>query len=332
MTEISINFGGGDEMPDVEIRELENVVIVGSGPAGLTAAIYASRANLFPLLVEGYPGGGQLMETTDVENFPGYPEAVKGPDLINDLKQQAMRFGTRFLASEIASFNLSGDIKELTTDMGLKIKTRAVILATGASARYLGMENETKLKGYGVSACAVCDGFFYRNQHVAVIGGGDSALEDALFLTKHAEKVYIIHRRDEFRASKIMQQRALNNPKIQVIWNSLVDDLVGEPDKDGLTALRLRNTKTDEINEISVTGMFVAIGHDPNTKLFANQVELDRAGFIKTSDNTSHTNIPGVFACGDVMDPRYKQAITAAGSGCKAALDTEKWLIEMGYE
>ncbi|MBU1221939.1 thioredoxin-disulfide reductase [Myxococcota bacterium] len=319
-------------MPDVEIRELENVVIVGSGPAGLTAAIYASRANLFPLLVEGYPGGGQLMETTDVENFPGYPEAVKGPDLINDLKQQALRFGTRFLASEIVSFNLNGDVKELTTDMGLKIKTRAVILGTGASARYLGMENETKLKGYGVSACAVCDGFFYRNQHVAVIGGGDSALEDALFLTKHAEKVYIVHRRDEFRASKIMQQRALSNPKVQIVWNSVVDDLVGEPDKDGLTALRLRNTKTDEVTEISVTGMFVAVGHDPNTTLFANQVELDKAGFIKTSDNTSHTNIPGVFACGDVMDPRYKQAITAAGSGCKAALDTEKWLIEMGYE
>ncbi|MBN2725522.1 MAG: thioredoxin-disulfide reductase [Deltaproteobacteria bacterium] len=313
---------------DVEVKELENIVIVGSGPAGLTAAIYASRANLEPLLIEGFPSGGQLMDTTDVENFPGYPEAVKGPELINDIREQSIRFGTRIISSEVVKFDLTGSEKVLTLEDKREIRARAVILATGASARYLGLENETKLKGYGVSACAVCDGFFYRGQEVVVVGGGDSALEDALFLTKHAETVKIIHRRNEFRASRIMAKRALENPKISVIWDSVVDDLIGEPDKEGLTGVIVRNVKTGEKTEISATGFFVAIGHDPNTGRFSDQIKLDKMGFISTEGATSITNMNGVFAAGDVMDPRYKQAITAAASGCKAALDAEKWLIE----
>lgn len=315
-------------MADNTIRELENVVIVGSGPAGLTAAIYAARAGLEPLLIEGFPSGGQLMETTDVENFPGYPEGVLGPQLIEDLKNQATRFGTRFIFENVERFDLTGDPKILTITGDVAIRTRAVILATGATARYLGLDNEAKLKGQGVSACAVCDGFFFRDQDVAVIGGGDSALEDALFLTHHARTVTIVHRRDSLRASRIMQERALNHPKIRFEWDSVVADLVGEPDKDGLEGITLKNLKTGALKTIAVTGMFVAIGHIPATNLFKDQVTLDEKGFIDTVGKTSSTNVPGVFAAGDVMDPLYKQAITAAGSGCKAALDTEKWLIE----
>ncbi len=315
-------------MADNTIRELENVVIVGSGPAGLTAAIYAARAGLEPLLIEGFPSGGQLMETTDVENFPGYPEGVLGPQLIEDLKNQATRFGTRFIFENVERFDLTGDPKILTITGDVAIRTRAVILATGATARYLGLDNEAKLKGQGVSACAVCDGFFFRDQDVAVIGGGDSALEDALFLTHHARTVTIVHRRDSLRASRIMQERALNHPKIRFEWASVVADLVGEPDKDGLEGITLKNLKTGALKTIAVTGMFVAIGHIPATNLFKDQVTLDEKGFIDTVGKTSSTNVPGVFAAGDVMDPLYKQAITAAGSGCKAALDTEKWLIE----
>lgn len=313
------------------VKEIENVVIVGSGPAGLTAAIYAARAGLSPLLIEGFPSGGQLMETTDVENFPGYPEGVIGPQLIDDMKKQATVFGTRFIFDNVEKFDLVFEPKVLSTSEGQTIKANSVILCTGATARYLGLENEEKLKGMGVSACAVCDGFFFRDQDVAVIGGGDSALEDALFLTNHAKTVTIVHRRDALRASKIMQKRALENPKISFAWDSVVVDVVGDPKKDGLEGVKIKNVKTGEVTLLPVTGMFVAIGHTPATQLFKDVIRLDSKGFIDTEGKSSKTNIAGVFAAGDVMDPHYKQAITAAGSGCKAALDAEKWLIEANH-
>ncbi|MBU1534244.1 thioredoxin-disulfide reductase, partial [Myxococcota bacterium] len=294
-------------------------------------AIYAARAGLSPLLIEGFPSGGQLMETTEVENFPGYPDGVIGPQLIEDLKKQAERFGTRFIFENVEKFALTASPKVLTISGGVAIKTNAVILATGATARYLGLDNEAKLKGQGVSACAVCDGFFFRDQDVCVVGGGDSALEDALFLTHHARSVTIVHRREELRASKIMRDRAQEHPRISFAWNSVVVDLVGDPKDKGLEGVVLKDVKTNELRTLPVTGMFVAIGHVPATNLFHDQVKLDAKGFIDTVGKTSATNIPGVFAAGDVMDPVYKQAITAAGSGCKAALDVEKWLIENNH-
>ncbi len=309
----------------------ENLVIVGSGPAGLTAALYAARAGLSPLVIEGLMAGGQLMDTTEVENFPGYPKGIRGPELIEDLRAQALRFSARIVSDEVIRMELAGSPKVLTLASGGPLRARAVILATGATARYLGLPSEQRLRGYGVSACAVCDGFFYRDQDVAVIGGGDSALEDALFLTHHARSITVVHRRDSLRASKIMQERALANPKITFAWNSQVAKVLGDPGDTGVTGLRLRDVHTGAERVLPVTGMFVAVGHDPNTQLIRDQVELDPAGFIVTRGQTTQTNLPGVFAAGDVMDPRYKQAITAAGSGCKAALDAERWLMETGH-
>ncbi|PKN47954.1 MAG: thioredoxin-disulfide reductase [Deltaproteobacteria bacterium HGW-Deltaproteobacteria-17] len=312
----------------VSFADPENLVIVGSGPAGLTAALYAGRAGLQPLVIEGMMAGGQLMDTTEVENFPGYPKGIRGPELIEDLRSQALRFSTRIVSDEVTAMDLTGHPKRLTLASGDVIRARAVILATGATARYLGLPSEQKLRGYGVSACAVCDGFFYRDQDVAVIGGGDSALEDALFLTHHARSITVVHRRDSLRASKIMQERALSNPKISFAWNSQVLEVLGDPADAGVTGLRLRDANTGAERVLPVTGMFVAIGHDPNTTLIRDQVDLDGAGFIVTRGQTTQTNLEGVFAAGDVMDPRYKQAITAAGTGCKAALDAERWLME----
>jgi len=308
----------------------ETLVIVGSGPAGLTAALYAGRAGLNPVVIEGLMAGGQLMDTTDVENFPGYPKGIRGPELIEDLRAQALRFSTRIISDEVIRMELADSPKRITLASGTVLRASAVILATGATARYLGLPSEQRLRGYGVSACAVCDGFFYRDQDVAVIGGGDSALEDALFLTHHARSITVVHRRDSLRASKIMQERALSNPKITFAWNSQVAEVLGDPEASGVTGLRLRDVHTGAERVLPVTGMFVAVGHDPNTQLIRDQVELDPAGFIVTRGQTTSTNLPGVFAAGDVMDPRYKQAITAAGSGCKAALDAERWLMETG--
>ncbi|PKN17615.1 MAG: thioredoxin-disulfide reductase [Deltaproteobacteria bacterium HGW-Deltaproteobacteria-22] len=319
-----------DSSSAVSSADPENLVIVGSGPAGLTAALYAGRAGLNPLVIEGMMAGGQLMDTTEVENFPGYPKGIRGPELIEDLRTQALRFSTRIVSDEVTAMDLAGHPKRLTLASGAVIRARAVILATGATARYLGLPSEQKLRGYGVSACAVCDGFFYRDQDVAVIGGGDSALEDALFLTHHARSITVVHRRDSLRASKIMQERALSNPKISFAWNSQILEVLGDPGDSGVTGLRLRDVHTGAERVLPVTGMFVAIGHDPNTLLIREQVELDGAGFILTRAQTTQTNLEGVFAAGDVMDPRYKQAITAAGTGCKSALDAERWLMEQG--
>ena len=305
-----------------------HVIIVGSGPAGLTAAIYAARANLQPLVIEGEPSsssdqpGGQLMLTTDVENFPGFPDGIMGPELMIKFREQAMRFGAEFLTEKVTAvdfserpFKLSVRDRQFTAD--------AVIVSTGAQSLMLGLEAESRLLGYGLSTCATCDGFFFRNQEIAVAGGGDSAVEEATFLTKFASKVTLIHRRDTLRASKIMQERAFNNPKIEFMWNSVVEDLVGETKLEGAV---VRNVLTNEVSTLPVTGLFVAIGHRPNTDLFKGVLEMEDNGYLITKPGSSYTNVPGVFACGDVQDYTYRQAITAAGSGCMAAIDCERWL------
>ncbi len=307
--------------------EKRDVIIIGSGPAGLTAAIYASRANLKPLVIEGYGAGGQLMITTEVENFPGFREGITGPDLIAELRAQAERFGTEFLTADVTKVELTGDRKIVWEDDN-EYEAKAVIIATGATANLLGIESEKKLMGRGVSACATCDGFFFKDKVVCVIGGGDSAMEEGTFLTKFAEKVYIIHRRDEFRASKIMVQKAEKNPKVEFIMNAVPVEMLGE---ERVTGIRLRDTVSGKEKDIDLDGIFVAIGHTPSTKLFKDQITTDKKGYIVTSQDknkTTYTNIPGVFACGDVQDSLYRQAITAAGSGCQAALDCEKFLEE----
>lgn len=307
--------------------EKRDVIIIGSGPAGLTAAIYAARANLKPLVIEGYGAGGQLMITTEVENFPGFREGITGPDLIAELRAQAERFGTEFLTADVTKVELSADRKVVWEDEN-GYEAKSVIIATGATANLLGMESEKRLMGRGVSACATCDGFFFKDKVVAVIGGGDSAMEEGTFLTKFAEKVYIIHRRDEFRASKIMVKKAEENPKVEFIMDSVPLEMLGE---ERVSGIRIKNVKSSEERDIDLDGIFVAIGHTPSTKLFKDQVETDPKGYIITSPDkskTTHTNIPGVFACGDVQDSSYRQAITAAGSGCQAALDCERYLEE----
>ncbi len=302
--------------------EHHELVIVGSGPAGLTAAVYTARANLEPVMVEGLAAGGQLMLTTEVENYPGFIEGIMGPDLMMRFREQALRFGTRCITADADSVDFSARPFRIRVS-DLELTADAVIISTGATARMLGLANESRLLGHGVSTCATCDGFFFRDHDIAVIGGGDSAIEEAIFLTKFARKVTIIHRRDELRASKIMQDRALANAKIDFRWNSEVIDAFGEGK---LSSIRLRDTVAGEESDLAVTGMFVAIGHDPATALFAGQLDLDPDGYIVTAPDSTRTSVEGVFACGDVQDRTYRQAVTAAGSGCMAAIDAERYL------
>jgi thioredoxin reductase (NADPH) len=309
------------------VSDVRNVIIIGSGPAGYTAAIYAARAELAPLLFEGaVTAGGALMNTTEVENFPGFPAGVMGPALMEDLRAQAERFGTEFVTDDVVSVDLSGAVKSVTDGEGRTYQAHSVILAMGSGYRELGVEGEKRLSGHGVSWCATCDGFFFRQQHIAVVGGGDSALEEATFLTRFAESVTLVHRRDALRGSKIMQERAFSNPKIQYAWNSEVAEVKGG---DKLEALVLRDTVNGETRELPVTGLFVAIGHDPRSELVRGQVSLDEEGYVVTEGRSTRTNLPGVFACGDLVDHTYRQAITAAGSGCEAALDAERYLASM---
>jgi thioredoxin reductase (NADPH) len=302
---------------------IENVVILGTGPAGLTAAVYAARANLAPLCVEGTQPGGQLTITTEVENFPGFPHGIQGPELMVGFRQQAERFGTRFKTGDVQAVDLKARPFILTLADGSQVKTRTLIIATGASAKLLGLKNESRLMGRGVSACATCDGFFFRNQDIAIVGGGDTAMEEANFLTRFARSVTLIHRRDTFRASKVMQDRTLKNPKIRVIYDTAVEEIIGEQE---VTGLKLKNLKTGATSELVVTGLFVAIGHQPNTKLFKGQLKTTDTDYLIVQPGTSKTEIPGVFAAGDVADHVYRQAITAAGTGCMAAIDAERWL------
>jgi thioredoxin reductase (NADPH) len=309
------------------------VVIVGSGPAGLTAAIYASRAELEPVVIEGGAGddpsdvpGGQLMLTTEVDNYPGFPEGILGPELMDGMRKQAERFGAEFTSGSVRSVDLGSRPFSLTLEDG-ELRAETLIIATGARARWLGLseEMEFRTKIGGVSACATCDGFFYKGKQVLIVGGGDTAMEEALFLTKFASKVTVVHRRDALRASKIMQDKARQNPKIDWLWDSVIEQILGGPGK-GVTGARIRNVKTGEVSEVAAGGIFMAIGHQPNTAAFRGQLEMDEAGYIRVQDQTSATSVAGVFAAGDVADHRYRQAITAAGSGCKAAIDAERFL------
>jgi thioredoxin reductase (NADPH) len=306
------------------VSDVRNVVIVGSGPAGYTAAIYASRAQLEPLMYEGsVTAGGALMNTTEVENFPGFTDGVMGPDLMDSMRKQAKRFGTELITDDIVEMDLTGDIKILKDGSGNTVKAKSVILATGSAYREIGLENEKRLSGRGVSWCATCDGFFFKGQTIAVVGGGDSAVEEATFLTRFADKVVLIHRRDSLRASKIMADRAKANPKIEFLWNTEVIDVLG---KDKVEGLKLRNTVDGTESEAVFTGLFVAIGHIPRSELIVGQINLDAEGYVIAEGRSTRTNQKGVFACGDLVDHTYRQAITAAGSGCAAALDAEKFL------
>ena len=306
-------------------KKIQKVIIIGSGPAGVTAAIYAARANLNPLVFEGLQPGGQLTITTDVENYPGFPDGIMGPEMMDLFRKQAQRFEaeTYFLTVDKVDL-IERPIKGFG---GLEIYlTETIIISTGASAQFLGLESESKLMGYGVSACATCDGFFFKEKKVLIVGGGDSAMEEAIFLTKFASSVSIVHRRDEFRASKIMQERALNNPKIDVIWNSTIESMVGDPQNGGLTGVVLKDTLSGKTSELECDGVFIAIGHTPNSDLFRGKLDLDEKGYILTGADNTHTSVDGVFASGDIQDTVYRQAVTAAGSGCMAALDAEHFL------
>ena len=314
------------------MSDVKNVVIVGSGPAGHTAAIYSARANLSPFMFEGYvmggSAGGQLTTTTDVENYPGFPDGVEGPELMQLFRKQSERFGTEMVQEDVISADFSQRPFVLKSE-NREVRAHSVIISTGATAKRMGVPNEEKMWSNGMSACAVCDGALpmFRNQPLMVIGGGDTAVEEATYLTKFGSVVYMVHRRDELRASKIMQERAFKNPKLEIIWDTILEDAVG---KDYLTGARLKNVKTQEVREMEVTGLFYAIGHTPNTSIFNGQLDLDDAGYIKVKAGTQETNIEGVFAAGDVHDHKYRQAVTAAGTGCAASLEAERWLAEKG--
>ncbi len=306
---------------------VREVIIVGSGPAGYTAAVYAARANLRPLVFEGsVTAGGALMNTTEVENFPGFPEGILGPELMENMRSQAERFGAELVAEDIASMDLTGDIKHVTDGYGTTFSARTVILAMGSGYRKLGLSDEERLSGHGVSWCATCDGFFFRDKDIAVVGGGDSAVEEATFLTRFAKSVTLVHRRDALRASKIMAARAHKDPKIRFAWNSEISEIHGEHSLQGVT---LRDTITGESSELPIAGLFIAIGHDPRSELVRGQVDLDQSGYVVTAGKSTRTNLPGVFACGDLVDHTYRQAITAAGTGCSAALDAERYLADL---
>jgi thioredoxin reductase (NADPH) len=308
--------------------EGRNVIIVGSGPAGYTAAVYAARANLAPLLFEGsVTAGGALMNTTEVENFPGFRDGIQGPALMDEMRAQAERFGAEIISDDVTALDLTGEIKRVTTEEGTW-SARSVILAMGSGYRKLNLPDEARLSGHGVSWCATCDGFFFREQHIAVVGGGDSAIEEATFLSRFGSKVTLIHRREELRASKIMQERAFADPKIEFAWNSEVAEIHGD---DKLTGLTLRDTVTGETRELEATGLFIAIGHDPRSELLQGQVRLDDEGYVLVEAPSTRTNITGVFACGDLVDHHYRQAITAAGTGCAAALDAERYLADLDF-
>lgn len=307
---------------------IENVIIIGSGPAGLTAAIYAARANMNPLMIEGYEVGGQLMTTTEVENYPGFTHGIQGPELMSVTRAQAERFGTRFITKNVTKVDFSSRPFKVWVDQDL-YQAHSVIVSTGATAKYLGLENEKRLLGRGVSACATCDGAFFKNQPVAVVGGGDTAMEETNFLTRFASKVFLIHRSEEFRASKIMLERVRKNPKVEFIMNTVVSDVLGDK---GVNALKLKNAKTGKESTLEVQGIFIAIGHKPNTDLFKGILEMNEVGYLITRPKNTYTSIEGVFAAGDVQDPIYRQAITAAGTGCMAAIDAERWLEHQGHK
>jgi thioredoxin reductase (NADPH) len=310
----------------IVVSDVRNVIIIGSGPAGYTAAVYAARAQLNPLVFEGsVTAGGALMNTTEVENYPGFAEGIMGPQLMEEMRKQAERFGAELVTDDVTAVDLSGDIKTVTDGSGKTHSAHAVILAMGSGYRELGLENEKRLSGHGVSWCATCDGFFFRQQEIAVVGGGDTAAEEATFLTRFADKVYLIHRRDELRASKVMAERVLSNEKIEPVWNSQVVDVLGEDKVNGIV---IEDTVTGEKREIPVTGLFIAIGHDPRSELVKGQIDLDDEGYVTVDAPSTRTNLSGVFACGDLVDHTYRQAITAAGTGCSAALDAERFLAD----
>ena len=308
-----------------EKKQHHRLIILGSGPAGMTAAIYAARAILNPVVVSGREAGGQLMITTDVENYPGFPEGIKGPEMMELLKEQALRFGTKFLSGDVIEIDLRQRPFKLNLENKDTLTCDSLIISSGASARWLGLDSEKEFSGKGVSACATCDGFFFRDQDVGVVGGGDTALEEALYLANMCKSVTLIHRRNELRGSKIMQKRTIDHEKISIFWDTVVEEVVGNP-KDGMTSLKVRNVKTDEVSEHPFTGLFIAIGHTPNTSLFNDQLELDENGYIQVTPGTTYTSVEGVFASGDVQDHVYRQAVTAAGTGCMAAIDAERWL------
>jgi thioredoxin reductase (NADPH) len=308
--------------------KVENVIIIGSGPAGLTAAIYAARANLHPLMIEGYEAGGQLMTTTEVENYPGFTHGIQGPELMQVTRAQAERFGTRIVTKNVTKVDFSARPFKVWVDKDL-YQAHAIIVSTGATAKYLGLENERRLLGRGVSACATCDGAFFKNQRVAVVGGGDTAMEEANFLTRFASKVFVLHRREEFRASKIMLDRVKKNPKVEMVVNTALVDVLGDK---GVNGLRIKDTKTGVERTLEVEGVFIAIGHKPNTDLFNGILQMNEVGYLVTQARNTYTSIEGVFAAGDVQDPIYRQAVTAAGTGCMAAIDAERWLEHQGHK
>ena len=313
-------------MESTAVGDVRNLIIVGSGPAGYTAAVYAARAQLNPLVFEGsVTAGGALMNTTDVENYPGFADGIMGPQLMEEMRKQAERFGAELVTDDVTSVDLTGDIKTVTDGSGNTHSAHAVVLAMGSGYRELGLENEKRLSGHGVSWCATCDGFFFRQQEIAVVGGGDTAAEEATFLTRFADKVYLIHRRDELRASKVMAERVLTNEKIEPVWNSQVVDVLGDDKVNGIV---IEDTITGDTRELPVTGLFIAIGHDPRSELIAGQIDLDDEGYVLVDAPSTRTNLPGVFACGDLVDHTYRQAITAAGTGCSAALDAERFLAD----